>query len=55
MGASQEHFADRRRAVGFTLSAVGPQNIVLIAGTGSEPCQIVGDVLLASSDMATGR
>ncbi|MEU5541455.1 UDP-N-acetylmuramoyl-L-alanyl-D-glutamate--2,6-diaminopimelate ligase [Streptomyces sioyaensis] len=54
-GTPYERFADRRRAIGFALSAAGPDDIVLIAGKGSEPYQIVGDALLPFSDMATVR
>ncbi|MFF1421322.1 UDP-N-acetylmuramoyl-L-alanyl-D-glutamate--2,6-diaminopimelate ligase [Streptomyces sp. NPDC058280] len=50
-----ERFADRRRAIGFALSEAGPDDIVLIAGKGSEPYQIVGEQLIPFSDMATVR
>nr|WP_241266738.1 UDP-N-acetylmuramoyl-L-alanyl-D-glutamate--2,6-diaminopimelate ligase [Streptomyces scabichelini] len=52
-GTPFEQFTDRREAVAFALSAAGPDDIVLIAGKGSEPHQIVGDKLLPFSDMAT--
>lgn len=52
-GTPFERFADRRQAVAFALSAAGPDDIVLIAGKGSEPHQIIGDKLLPFSDMAT--
>ena len=48
-------FADRRRAIAFALSAAGPDDIVLVAGKGSEPYQIVGEQLIPFSDMATVR
>ncbi|MEV2247937.1 UDP-N-acetylmuramoyl-L-alanyl-D-glutamate--2,6-diaminopimelate ligase [Streptomyces sp. NPDC049970] len=54
-GTPYERFTDRRRAIAFALSAAGPDDIVLIAGKGSEPYQIVGDALLPFSDMATVR
>ncbi|MFC8592201.1 UDP-N-acetylmuramoyl-L-alanyl-D-glutamate--2,6-diaminopimelate ligase [Streptomyces atroolivaceus] len=54
-GTPYERFTDRRRAIAFALSAAGPEDIVLIAGKGSEPFQIVGDALLPFSDMATVR
>ncbi|MEU1127527.1 UDP-N-acetylmuramoyl-L-alanyl-D-glutamate--2,6-diaminopimelate ligase [Streptomyces sp. NPDC005899] len=54
-GTPFERFADRREAIRFALSAAGPKDIVLIAGKGSEPFQIVGDRLLPFSDMATAR
>ncbi|MFF3322341.1 UDP-N-acetylmuramoyl-L-alanyl-D-glutamate--2,6-diaminopimelate ligase [Streptomyces sp. NPDC002889] len=52
-GTPFERFADRRQAVAFALSVAGPDDIVLIAGKGSEPHQIVGEKLLPYSDMAT--
>ncbi|MDX3850075.1 UDP-N-acetylmuramoyl-L-alanyl-D-glutamate--2,6-diaminopimelate ligase [Streptomyces sp. AK02-01A] len=54
-GTPFERLADRRRAIGFALSAAEPEDIVLIAGKGSEPYQIVGEKLLPFSDMATVR
>ncbi|MFJ8749148.1 UDP-N-acetylmuramoyl-L-alanyl-D-glutamate--2,6-diaminopimelate ligase [Streptomyces sp. NPDC102441] len=54
-GTPYERLADRRRAIGLALSEAGPEDIVLIAGKGSEPYQIVGDALLPFSDMATVR
>ena len=54
-GTPYERFADRRHAIAFALSEAGPDDIVLIAGKGSEPYQIVGDELLPFSDMATVR
>ncbi|MEU3186150.1 UDP-N-acetylmuramoyl-L-alanyl-D-glutamate--2,6-diaminopimelate ligase [Streptomyces sp. NPDC006923] len=54
-GTPFERQPDRRRAIGFALSAAGPDDIVLIAGKGSEPYQIVGEELRPFSDMATVR
>ncbi|MFE7566290.1 UDP-N-acetylmuramoyl-L-alanyl-D-glutamate--2,6-diaminopimelate ligase [Streptomyces sp. NPDC057539] len=54
-GTRFERLADRRRAIAFALADAGPDDIVLIAGKGSEPYQIVGDQLLPFSDMATVR
>ena len=54
-GTPFERLADRRRAIGFALSAAHDDDIVLIAGKGSEPYQIVGDQLIPFSDMATVR
>lgn len=54
-GTPFERLADRRRAIAFALADAGPDDIVLIAGKGSEPYQIVGDRLLPFSDMATVR
>jgi UDP-N-acetylmuramoyl-L-alanyl-D-glutamate--2,6-diaminopimelate ligase len=50
-----ERFADRKLAISRALAAAGPDDVVLIAGKGSEPFQIVGDLLLPFSDMATVR
>ncbi|MFF4243112.1 UDP-N-acetylmuramoyl-L-alanyl-D-glutamate--2,6-diaminopimelate ligase [Streptomyces sp. NPDC001822] len=54
-GTPYERLADRRRAIAFALSVAGPEDVVLIAGKGSEPYQIVGDALLPFSDMAAVR
>ncbi|MFD7337832.1 UDP-N-acetylmuramoyl-L-alanyl-D-glutamate--2,6-diaminopimelate ligase [Streptomyces violascens] len=54
-GTPFERCADRRRAIAFALSVARPDDIVLIAGKGSEPHQIVGEKLLPFSDMATVR
>ncbi|TXS35658.1 UDP-N-acetylmuramoyl-L-alanyl-D-glutamate--2,6-diaminopimelate ligase [Streptomyces sp. OR43] len=54
-GTSFERHADRRAAIAFALSAAGPDDIVLVAGKGSEPFQIVGEQLIPFSDMATVR
>lgn len=54
-GTRFERFADRRRAIAFALSTAGPDDIVLVAGKGSEPYQIVGEQLIPFSDMATVR
>ncbi|MFD8288624.1 UDP-N-acetylmuramoyl-L-alanyl-D-glutamate--2,6-diaminopimelate ligase [Streptomyces lavendulae] len=54
-GTPYERCADRRRAIGRALAAARPEDIVLIAGKGSEPHQIVGEELLPFSDMATVR
>lgn len=54
-GTRFERYADRRAAIEFALSAAGGNDIVLIAGKGSEPYQTVGDTLIPFSDMATVR
>ncbi|MET9420555.1 MULTISPECIES: UDP-N-acetylmuramoyl-L-alanyl-D-glutamate--2,6-diaminopimelate ligase [unclassified Streptomyces] len=54
-GTRFERFADRRRAIDFALSAAEGDDIVLVAGKGSEPYQIIGEQLLPFSDMATVR
>ena len=54
-GTPFERFADRRQAVGYALSVAGADDIVLVAGKGSEPYQVVGEELLPFSDMATVR
>ncbi|WNO76421.1 UDP-N-acetylmuramoyl-L-alanyl-D-glutamate--2,6-diaminopimelate ligase [Streptomyces sp. AM8-1-1] len=46
---------DRRQAIDIALAAAGPHDIVLVAGKGSEPYQIVGEQLVPFSDMATVR
>ncbi|MFI9586147.1 UDP-N-acetylmuramoyl-L-alanyl-D-glutamate--2,6-diaminopimelate ligase [Streptomyces sp. NPDC052236] len=54
-GARFERCADRRRAIGLALSVAEPDDIVLIAGRGSEPYQTVGEQLVVFSDMAVVR
>lgn len=54
-GTPFERIADRRRAIAAALAAAGPDDIVLVAGKGSEPHQIVGDELIPFSDMAVVR
>ncbi|MER5280450.1 UDP-N-acetylmuramoyl-L-alanyl-D-glutamate--2,6-diaminopimelate ligase [Streptomyces sp. NPDC002809] len=54
-GTRFERRADRREAIALALSAAGPDDIVLVAGKGSEPYQIVGEQLIPFSDMATVR
>ncbi|MFI7367396.1 UDP-N-acetylmuramoyl-L-alanyl-D-glutamate--2,6-diaminopimelate ligase [Streptomyces sp. NPDC050149] len=54
-GTRFERHTDRRAAIAFALSAAGPDDIVLVAGKGSEPFQIVGEQLIPFSDMATVR
>jgi UDP-N-acetylmuramoyl-L-alanyl-D-glutamate--2,6-diaminopimelate ligase len=54
-GTTFERFTDRRRAISFALSAAGHGDVILIAGKGSEPYQIVNEELLPFSDMATVR
>lgn len=54
-GTPFERSADRKRAITLAIGAAGPSDVVLIAGKGSEPYQIVGELLLPFSDMATVR
>ncbi|MGW5851768.1 UDP-N-acetylmuramoyl-L-alanyl-D-glutamate--2,6-diaminopimelate ligase [Streptomyces sp. NPDC055254] len=54
-GTPYERVADRRRAIALALASAGPEDVVLIAGKGSEPHQIVGAELRPFSDMATVR
>lgn len=54
-GTPYERCADRRWAITFALRTAGPSDVVLIAGKGSEPYQIVGELMLPFSDMATVR
>jgi UDP-N-acetylmuramoyl-L-alanyl-D-glutamate--2,6-diaminopimelate ligase len=54
-GTRYERVSDRREAIRFALSAAGPDDVVLVAGKGSEPHQIIGEELFAFSDMAVVR
>jgi UDP-N-acetylmuramoyl-L-alanyl-D-glutamate--2,6-diaminopimelate ligase len=54
-GTPFRRIADRREAIAFALAEAGPDDVVLIAGKGSEPYQTVGEELLPFSDMATVR
>ncbi|MCX5144893.1 UDP-N-acetylmuramoyl-L-alanyl-D-glutamate--2,6-diaminopimelate ligase [Streptomyces sp. NBC_00338] len=54
-GTPFERYADRRDAIAFALASAAPEDIVLVAGKGSEPFQIVGEQLIPFSDMATVR
>ncbi|MGW7053203.1 UDP-N-acetylmuramoyl-L-alanyl-D-glutamate--2,6-diaminopimelate ligase [Streptomyces sp. NPDC054887] len=54
-GTPFERYADRRAAIAYALSAAGPDDIVLVAGKGSEPYQIVGERLIPFNDMETVR
>ncbi|MET9480050.1 UDP-N-acetylmuramoyl-L-alanyl-D-glutamate--2,6-diaminopimelate ligase [Streptomyces sp. NPDC006638] len=54
-GTPFERLADRRAAIAHALAAAGSGDVVLIAGKGSEPYQIVGEHLVPFSDMATVR
>lgn len=54
-GTPFERLTDRRSAVAAALAEAGPDDIVLIAGKGSEPHQSIRGELLPFSDMATVR
>lgn len=54
-GTPFERRPDRRQAIAYALSTAGPDDIVLVAGKGSEPYQVVGETLFPFSDMATAR
>ncbi|WP_326595569.1 UDP-N-acetylmuramoyl-L-alanyl-D-glutamate--2,6-diaminopimelate ligase [Streptomyces sp. NBC_01803] len=54
-GTPFERITDRRRAIRFALGAAGPGDVVLVAGRGSEPDQLVGGELIPFSDMAVVR
>lgn len=54
-GTAYERIADRRQAIRFALAAASPQDIVLVAGKGSEPHQIIGEELIPFSDMEVVR
>ncbi|WP_145503712.1 UDP-N-acetylmuramoyl-L-alanyl-D-glutamate--2,6-diaminopimelate ligase [Streptomyces sp. CFMR 7] len=52
-GTPFERLTDRRPAIAAALAEAGPDDIVLIAGKGSEPHQSIRGELLPFSDMAT--
>lgn len=54
-GTSFHREADRRTAISYALLAAQPGDIVLVAGKGSEPHQIVGEQLLPFDDMTVVR
>jgi UDP-N-acetylmuramoyl-L-alanyl-D-glutamate--2,6-diaminopimelate ligase len=54
-GTPFQRIPDRRSAIATALAAAGPDDIVLIAGKGSEPHQIIGEELIPFSDMAVVR
>ncbi|MGW1881527.1 Mur ligase family protein [Streptomyces sp. NPDC001970] len=54
-GTPFERIPDRSQAIRFALAAAGPDDVVLVAGKGSEPHQIIGEELLPFSDMAVVR
>jgi UDP-N-acetylmuramoyl-L-alanyl-D-glutamate--2,6-diaminopimelate ligase len=54
-GTPFERLADRRQAIRFALAAAEAGDIVLVAGKGSEPHQIVGDELIPFNDIQVVR
>lgn len=54
-GIPFQRITDRRDAIRYALSVAGPDDVVLVAGKGSEPFQIIGDELLPFSDMGVVR
>jgi UDP-N-acetylmuramoyl-L-alanyl-D-glutamate--2,6-diaminopimelate ligase len=54
-GTPFERIGDRRRAIRFALAAAEPDDVVLVAGKGSEPHQIIGEELIPFDDMAVVR
>ncbi|MBR7679051.1 UDP-N-acetylmuramoyl-L-alanyl-D-glutamate--2,6-diaminopimelate ligase, partial [Streptomyces daliensis] len=54
-GTPFERYVDRRAAIARALALAESGDVVLIAGKGSEPYQIVGDEMLPFDDMATVR
>ncbi|MFF1712756.1 UDP-N-acetylmuramoyl-L-alanyl-D-glutamate--2,6-diaminopimelate ligase [Streptomyces sp. NPDC058268] len=54
-GTPFERVADRREAISRALSAARRGDIVLVAGKGSEPHQIVGEQLIPFDDMTVVR
>ncbi|MGW0904893.1 UDP-N-acetylmuramoyl-L-alanyl-D-glutamate--2,6-diaminopimelate ligase [Streptomyces sp. NPDC002853] len=54
-GTPYRRMADRRSAIAHALSAAREGDIVLVAGKGSEPNQIVGEQLIPFDDMTVVR
>jgi UDP-N-acetylmuramoyl-L-alanyl-D-glutamate--2,6-diaminopimelate ligase len=54
-GTPYERCPDRREAIAVALAAAGREDVVLVAGKGSEPYQIVGERLLPFNDMVAVR
>jgi UDP-N-acetylmuramoyl-L-alanyl-D-glutamate--2,6-diaminopimelate ligase len=54
-GTPFERIDDRRRAIRFALATAGPDDVVLVAGKGSEPHQVIGEELVPFDDMAVVR
>ncbi|GGV41244.1 UDP-N-acetylmuramoyl-L-alanyl-D-glutamate--2,6-diaminopimelate ligase 2 [Streptomyces longisporoflavus] len=54
-GTPFHRVTDRRAAISRALSAARPGDIVLVAGKGSEPHQIIGEHLVPFDDMAVVR
>ncbi|MCT2594626.1 UDP-N-acetylmuramoyl-L-alanyl-D-glutamate--2,6-diaminopimelate ligase [Streptomyces sp. N2-109] len=54
-GTPYERLADRRTAIRRALGAARPGDLVLIAGKGSEPHQVIGEELIPFSDMDVVR
>ena len=54
-GTPFERIEDRRRAIRFALGAAEPDDVVLIAGKGSEPHQIIGEEFVPFDDMTVVR
>lgn len=54
-GTPYERLTDRRTAIRRALGAARPGDVVLVAGKGSEPHQVIGEELIPFSDMAVIR
>ena len=54
-GSAVERVSDRRRAIRDALAAARPGDVVLVAGKGHEPGQIVGDVTEPFDDRVVAR
>ncbi|MEU1628592.1 UDP-N-acetylmuramoyl-L-alanyl-D-glutamate--2,6-diaminopimelate ligase [Streptomyces sp. NPDC020096] len=54
-GTPFERIGDRRQAISFALAAAEPEDVVLVAGKGSEPHQIIGEEFIPFNDMAVVR
>jgi UDP-N-acetylmuramoyl-L-alanyl-D-glutamate--2,6-diaminopimelate ligase len=49
-GADAGEIGDRGEAIGAAIGAMGPGDLLLVAGKGHETGQIVGDVVIPYSD-----
>ena len=54
-GTPYERIGDRSEAIRFALAAAGPDDVVLVAGRGSEPHQVIGEEQFPFNDMAVVR
>jgi UDP-N-acetylmuramoyl-L-alanyl-D-glutamate--2,6-diaminopimelate ligase len=54
-GTGYERITDRREAIARALKVAGPGDVVLVAGKGAEPYQIIGARKIPFDDMSTVR